>query len=113
MLEMERQEKERFQNALTALRKQNAVDAAILKSGGRNPQAIRSLLDMESITLDDEGKVTGLDLTELKRTDGYLFDQEDKKIMGVAATLPHTPPRISQDPSHMDYDTYKAWRSRQ
>ena len=63
--------------------KNNAVDIAILAAGGKNAKAIKALLDMEKITLKEDGTLEGLDLTGLKESDGYLFTQETTEIKGT------------------------------
>lgn len=66
--------------------KHNAVDLAILKAGGKNTKAIKALLDMEKISLKEDGTLEGLDLAALQASDGYLFTQETKEISGTGMT---------------------------
>lgn len=65
------------------------LDQALLLNKARNPRAVRALLDSELIKLGDDGQLTGLtdQLTALKESDGYLFDD------GSATPAPagHTP----------------------
>lgn len=65
--------------------KNSAVDMAILKAGGRNAKAVKALLDMEKITLKEDGTLDGLDLDALKKSDGYLFSEETTRIIGTGA----------------------------
>ncbi len=65
--------------------KNSAVDMAILKAGGRNAKAVKALLDMEKVTLKEDGTLDGLDLDALKKSDGYLFSEEMTKIVGTGA----------------------------
>lgn len=58
---------------------------AILQAKGRNPKAIKALLDMEKIKLKDDGTLEGLDMEGLKESDGYLFDVEETKTVGTGA----------------------------
>lgn len=53
------------------------LDIAIAKSNTKNAKALKALLDMETIKLED-GALTGLDdqLTALKESDAYLFSEE-------------------------------------
>lgn len=63
---------------------QNTLDAAITaqltKAKVRNPKAARALLDQDLLKLDDEGKAPDLSeqITALKESDGYLFDEGTK-----------------------------------
>ena len=53
----------------------HAIDAAILKSKGRNPKAIKALLDTDKIKMDGDA-VTGIDeqIDAIKKSDAYLFE---------------------------------------
>ena len=64
----------KYKNDLAAVKKDAAVDAAIMQAKGKNPKAIRALLDLDRITLREDGTLDGLDLEGLKKSDGYLFD---------------------------------------
>ncbi|MDD3569579.1 MAG: phage scaffolding protein [Lachnospiraceae bacterium] len=66
--------------------KNSAVDMAIYKAKGKNPKAIRALIDMEKITVKEDGTIIGLDLESIKKTDGYLFDVETKQSVGTGFT---------------------------
>lgn len=54
-----------------------ALDAALTDAKARNPRAVRGLLDMDKVKLTDDGKLDGFDdqLTALKKSDAYLFDE--------------------------------------
>ena len=64
-------------------RKHSAVDMAILQAKGKNTKAIKALLDMDKISLKEDGTLEGLDLEGLKNTDRYLFDIEQTHIEGA------------------------------
>ena len=64
----------KYKNDLAAVKKDAAVDAAIMQARGKNAKAIRALLDLDKITLREDGTLEGLDLESLKKSDGYLFD---------------------------------------
>lgn len=70
---------------IAGVKKAAAVDMAILQAKGRNPKAIKALLDMDKITLKDDGTLEGLDLEGLKKSDSYLFDTEALKTVGTGA----------------------------
>lgn len=67
-------------------RKDSAVEMAILQAKGKNTKAIKALLDMEKITLKEDGVLDGLDLEELKKTDSYLFEDVKSGIEGTGFT---------------------------
>ncbi len=78
-----KEESEAMTRKLAETAKNNAVDLAILKAGGKNAKAIKALLDMEKIKLKEDGSLDGLDLDALKESDGYLFTQETREIVGT------------------------------
>lgn len=53
-----------------------ALDAAIVGAKGKNAKAIKALLDFEKLSLKD-GKVEGLNLDDIKKSDPYLFESDD------------------------------------
>ena len=63
-----------------------AVNAAIVEAKGKNAKAIKALLDMSKLTIKD-GKVEGLNLDEIKKSDSYLFesdeDPKEPKFFGI------------------------------
>lgn len=72
--------------AMADSRKNSAVDMAILQAKGKNAKAIKALIDMEKITLKEDGALEGLDLEELKKTDSYLFEDVKSGIEGTGFT---------------------------
>lgn len=64
-------------------RKNSAIDMEIMKAKGKNTKAIKALLDMENITLKEDGTLIGLDLEGLKKSDGYLFEVEQTHREGI------------------------------
>lgn len=62
-----------------------ALDAAIHGAKGRNPKAIKALLNREALKLKDDGSIEGLDLDALKTSDAYLFEIETQKDEGQGA----------------------------
>ena len=59
----------------------NAVDNALNKAHVRNIKSIKGLLDMNSIKLDENGELSGLDdqINNIKQSDSYLFDEGKKQ----------------------------------
>ena len=74
-------QKESYEKAYEKLKLEHAVEMEIWKAKGRNPKAIRALIDMEQVYLEN-GQVKGLNLDQLKQSDGYLFDDTAKRIEG-------------------------------
>lgn len=72
----------KYNSDISAVKRDSAIDMAILQAKGRNSKAIKALLDMEKIKLKDDGTLEGLDLEGLKKSDAYLFDIETKKNIG-------------------------------
>ena len=70
---------ESLNKAIMDNKKNNAVDMAILQAKGRNPKAIKALLDMDKIQIKEDGSLEGLDLESIRKSDSYLFDVEQQK----------------------------------
>ena len=66
----------KYNNDMRALKKAAAVDMAVMKAGARNAKAVKALIDMEKVTVKDDGTIEGLDIEKIKETDGYLFNVE-------------------------------------
>ena len=75
----------KYNTDMAGVKKTAAVDMAILQAKGKNPKAIKALLDMDKISLKDDGTLEGLDLEGLKKSDGYLFDTETVITKGTGA----------------------------
>lgn len=65
---------------IAALRRDNAVDRALMAAKAKNPKLAKAALNMDLIKLDGEN-LLGLNeqLENLKKTDGYLFDDTGKE----------------------------------
>lgn len=68
-----------------------ALDSALSASKAKNIKAVKALLDMDGLKLND-GKVIGLDdqITKIKAENEYLFEG-DKKIPQFSASTPGVP----------------------
>ena len=51
---------------VAAVKKQAAVEKAILEMGGRNVKAILALVDMDEVIFDEKSGLQGLNLEEIK-----------------------------------------------
>lgn len=61
-----------------------ALETALTNTKAKNVKALKALLDLESVKLDEKGQVIGLDeqIKNLKSTDAYLFNEESGGIKG-------------------------------
>lgn len=78
-----------------------AVDLAIVQAKGRNPKAIKALLDLDKITLNADGTLAGLDLEGIKKSDSYLFELVERVTEGTGFTKGNS--NRSIDTSNMTY----------
>ncbi len=76
------EQEQSHEKQLAQLRFDYAVDAALTAAGAKNHRAVRGLLNLESVTLGEDGKTMGLDeqLGALKSSDGYLFNEPAKPV---------------------------------
>jgi hypothetical protein len=73
---------------LAAAKLDAALDVAILGAKGRNPKAVKALIDTSKLKLKDDGTVDGLDLAALQKSDPYLFAAEKTDPQGPGYTPP-------------------------
>ena len=80
---------------MAALRLDNALETALMSAKAKNTKAVRAMLDLDKIKLDDKGELSGLSeqLDVLRKSDGYMFDEERAEKFtgfqpGVSAGLP-------------------------
>ena len=66
---------------LATNRLNSAIYQSLSKDNARNNKAIKGLLNMDEIKLDDDGNLTGLDdqIKSLQKSDSYLFDEGSKQ----------------------------------
>lgn len=93
------------ESKIADIKKASAVELALTQAGARNIKAARALLDSEKLELTEDG-LKGLDeqLTSLKESDGYLFEQnapEPPNPDGKKATF-NGNPAGNLDPSSND-----------
>lgn len=68
---------------LEAVKKQAAVERAILEAGGKHVKAILALIDMEKVSFDEKKGLIGLDMDAIKAEAPYLFHEKEKKTQGT------------------------------
>ena len=71
---------------LEAVKKQAAVEKAILEAGGKHVKAILALIDMEQVAYDEKKGLQGLDLDEIREEAPYLFHEKEEKKKGTGIT---------------------------
>ena len=71
---------------LEAVKKQAAVERAILEAGGKHVKAILALIDMDEVIYDEKKGLQGLDLEKLKAEVPYLFQEKEEKRKGTGMT---------------------------
>lgn len=81
----------KYNTDIANIKRDNAVDMAIMQAKGRNPKAIKALLDMEKVKLKEDGSLDGFDLEALKKSDAYLFDVEETHTEGTGFQLGGNP----------------------
>lgn len=71
------------QSEIKQLKIDHAVQAAILNAKGKNPKAIKALLDLEGAELLEDGTVKGLkdQLETIAKSDSYLFSTETTRTL--------------------------------
>ncbi len=67
----------KYNTDLSKLKLEYALESALVTGKAKNTKAVKALLDVDKIKLDGD-KLLGLEdqLTELKKKDAYLFDEE-------------------------------------
>ena len=71
---------------LEKVKKQAAVERAILEAGGKHVKAILALIDMEKVAYDEKKGLQGLDLEAVKEEVPYLFQEKEMKRTGTGIT---------------------------
>lgn len=68
---------------LEEVKKQAAVERAILEAGGKHVKAILALIDMEQVSYDEKKGLMGLDMDEIKKEVPYLFHEKERRAQGT------------------------------
>lgn len=101
---------EEYQAKFNQLKLDNALELALTKEGARNSTAVKSLLKLDLLKMDNDNLI-GLSeqLSKLKETDGYLFEvkgQEPKQAtpQGLAPKGANGTDNSNVDINKMTYD---------
>ena len=75
-----KKQKDEFEATVHGLKLNSAVKDALASAHVRNAKAVKGLLDMDKVGFDKDGNLTGLDdqLTAIRESDGYLFDEGNR-----------------------------------
>ena len=72
-----------YEGKIKALKRDFAVESALVKAGARNLKAARALIDMDAVDFDEKGQVTGLseqlDCLAKGEDTGFLFGGDREK----------------------------------
>ncbi len=79
-------EYDKAMSELENVKKQAAVERAILEAGGKHVKAILALIDMEQVSYDEKKGLKGLDLEEIREEAPYLFQEKEEKKKGTGMT---------------------------
>ncbi len=98
---------------LAQLKLDNAIDAALSAAGAKNGKAVRALLDVSKIKLEEDGKLTGWEeqIKAVQKSDAYLFNVQQKSNFkgfqpGASADRK---PGTKVDMSQMSYEELAAY----
>lgn len=100
---------EEYKSQLRAVQLDAAVDREILTYGGKNPKAIKALIDYGKLELKDDGSVSGLDMPSLVKENDYMFGTKQVRQEGTGGSG-GTGGAGGQEEPPEDYDAYKKWR---
>lgn len=110
------QSQKKFDQEIKELKVNSIIDTALAKAGARNAKAVRALLDidMDKISVDENGSLTGLDIDKqlqaLQKAEdsGFMFKDSNQQAIMTGVT-PAKNPNIetgSTGSSNFDKMTY-------
>ena len=79
-------EYDKAMSELENVKKQAAVERAILEAGGKHVKAILALIDMDDVTYDEKRGLKGLDMEEIREEAPYLFHEKEAQKKGTGVT---------------------------
>ncbi len=111
--EQNAEQEKAHQAELAQVKLNNAIDNALAAAGAKNNKAVRALLDLSGVKLEEDGKLAGFaeQLEALQKSDGYLFAEAQQSTFrgfqpGAGSGAP---PNRSVDVSKMSYDELCAY----
>ena len=90
-------EKTLAEEALQNAKKIAAMEKAILEAGGKNAKAILALIDADEVTMNEKGKLEGLDLEAVKAEAHYLFNEKEEKTKGTGFQAAYTKKKTTKE----------------
>ena len=113
-LQKQNAEQEKVHQAeLAQVKLNNAIDNALAAAGAKNNKAVRALLDLSGVKLEEDGKLAGFaeQLEALQKSDAYLFaEAQHSTFRGFQPGAGSgAPPNLSVDVSKMSYDELCAY----
>ncbi len=99
-----------YQSKITKQAKDFAISNALKDAGAKNTKATLALLDMDKVSVDEDGQLFGLSeqLEKLQKTDAYLFTpkQEEKQEKSPVSLFAGGNPssNVPKDPKNMSLD---------
>lgn len=90
-------EKTLAEEALQNAKKIAAMEKAILEAGGKNAKAILALIDADEVTMNEKGKLEGLDLEAVKADAPYLFNEKEEKTKGTGFQAAYTKKKTTKE----------------
>lgn len=97
--------KQKYESDLSAIKRDNALDMALVTAKAKNSKAVKALLNMDDIKLDGD-KLLGFDtqMEKIKTESGYLFEGDAKQDTTVTASSGGQ----HQEPLNGDADKFVA-----
>lgn len=95
-------------------RLQHRFESAVAKAGAVDAEAAWKLVDMSSVEIDDDGKITGLEVAvaDLKKKRPYLFGSPSTPVGSSGGNPPSGPPSTKVTPEQiqrMNSKDYNTW----
>lgn len=74
-----KEQAKQYDEKIAGIKKDNAISNALRDAGAKNSKAVSALMDLEKVSLDDNGNLIGIDdqIKNLKKSDSYLFKQAE------------------------------------
>lgn len=102
--------KDSHKNEIYSIKLENAIEKAVAKSGAKTSKAVMALLDMDNISLNEKGELTGANeqLNALKENEDtkYLFNNDEISFKGVSVGRSENDEKNVED---MSYDELCAY----
>lgn len=72
-----KQSKEDFDKQISSMKLNSAIDTSLAGHKARNTKAVKALLDMDNIKLNDKGELEGLDdqIANIEKDNAFMFDK--------------------------------------